>query len=117
VKQTSIVSTVLAAFLVGCASASYKPRNAGITHFGYDQIKISENEYALEYYGAKSDPYEKLEEFWHRRAEEVCKSKNYQADFSRGTYEGKTLLLLPPFIYYDKEDWPLIKGKLRCVTD
>jgi len=105
-----------AAFLAGCASASYKQRDEGITHFGYEQKKIAENEFAIDYYGAKSDSYEKLEELWRKRAEEVCKSKNYQASFARETYEGKTLLLLPPFVYYDKDGWPLLKGRLSCVA-
>ena len=116
-KRRIITLTVLcAAFLAGCASATYKPRNEGMTRFGYEQTKISENEYTIDYYGAKSDSYKKLEELWHMRAKEVCKSKKYQADLSKETYEGKTFILLPPFVYYDKASWPLLKGKLSCAA-
>ncbi len=116
-KQGTVISALLATVLLaGCASATYKPRDEGITRFGYQQTRISENEYSIDYYGAKSDSYEKLEELWRVRAEEVCKSKDLQAEISRETYEGKTFLLLPPFVYYDEAGWPLLKGRLRCVA-
>jgi hypothetical protein len=114
--KTFALSVLAVAFAAGCASATYKPRDEGITRFGYEQAKISETEYTIDYYGAKSDSYEKLEELWRQRAEEVCKSKNYRASLAKETYEGKTLLLLPPFVYYDKTSWPLLKGKLSCIS-
>jgi hypothetical protein len=50
------------------------------------------------------------------RAAEVCNSKNYQANVKRETYQGKTFILLPPFVYYDESGWPLLKGELTCNT-
>ena len=104
------------ALLGGCASASFKARDEGFTHFGYEEKKVSGNEYTIDYYGAKSDSYEKLEELWRKRAGEICKTENYQASFAKETYKGKTFLLVPPFVYYDKSDWPLLKGKLVCAV-
>ncbi|KPJ91425.1 MAG: hypothetical protein AMJ53_11700 [Gammaproteobacteria bacterium SG8_11] len=114
--RTLLLTTMAIAFLAGCASATYKPRNEGLTRFGYEETKTAENEYSIDYYGAKSDSYEKLEELWRKRAEEVCKSHNYQAILAKEAYDGKTFLLIPPFIYYDKASWPLLKGKLSCAA-
>jgi hypothetical protein len=100
----------------GCATASYKSRDDGFTNYGYEEKKIEDNKFAIEYYGAKSDSYEKLEAYWHMRAAEVCNSKNYQANVKRETYQGKTFILLPPFVYYDESGWPLLKGELTCNT-
>ena len=101
----------------GCATAGYKSREDGFTNYGYEENKIGENKYAIDYYGAKSDSYEKLEIFWHMRAKEVCHSDIYQANLKHETYEGKTFILLPPFVYYDESGWPLLKGELSCNTD
>ena len=106
----------LCVLLAACASAGYKPRSEGMTRFGYEEHKLSETEYALDYYGAKSDGYEKLEQLWRKRAEVLCQSKSYEANLTQDTYEGKTFILLPPFVYYDKSGWPVLKGKLVCRT-
>ena len=117
VKTKEFVSAMtISAFLVACASASYKPREEGFTNFGYEETKVSDHEYLIDYYGAKSDTFSMLEALWRKRAEEVCQSKNYQASFEVKTYEGKTFILLPPFVYYDKEGWPLLKGRLACAA-
>jgi uncharacterized protein YceK len=112
-KMVFILISIIV-IISGCATASYKSREAGFTNYGYEENKIDENKYSISYYGAKSDSYEKLEEFWHMRAKEVCHSTNYQANVKRETYEGKTFILLPPFVYYDNSGWPLLKGELTC---
>ena len=111
-----VVLIAMVVMLSGCATASYKSRSDGFTNYGYEEKKIAENKYSIDYYGAKSDSYEKLEKFWRMRAEEKCKSKDYQADVKRQTYEGKTFILLPPFVYYDKSGWPVLKGELTCAA-
>jgi hypothetical protein len=111
-----VLTMVTLVFLAGCASASFKSRDEGFTRFGYEEKKVSGYEYAIDYYGAKSDSYEKLEGLWRKRAEEICQTKNYQASFAKETYQGKTFLLVPPFVYYSKSGWPLLKGKLVCAV-
>lgn len=114
-KPLVFLSTLI--IVTGCASASYKARSEGDTDYGYEQKQIADNRYSLDYYGARKDSYEKLEAFWYRRAQEICQSRNYQSDIKRETYSGKTFILLPVFMYYDKSRWPMLKGELTCKTN
>lgn len=113
-KTLSFVAALI--IITGCASASYKAREEGITNFGYEQKQLSSNSYTLDYYGARSDSYEKLEKFWHRRAEDICGVKKYSARIKRERYSGQRFIILPVFMYYDESKWPMIKGELLCNT-
>ena len=80
--------------LVGCAS-KYQPltSNTKSNQAGYKEDRLNQGEeparYALRYQGNTSDNKEKIFEFWHRRAGELCTSGYDIISFSTRVRHGQ----------------------------
>lgn len=83
---------------------------------GYMDRKIGENKYEIQATGNQSTQYHTLENFFHRRAKELCVDKTYDYDTKR---EKRTKIVDGMFTgtaYIPSEtlELPMITGEITC---
>lgn len=75
-KKSMIFLVVLG--LYGCATGYQKSGFTG----GYKEKLIGENQYELKYQGNGTTSAATVENYWHRRAQELCGSSEYDFIFT-----------------------------------
>jgi len=68
-----IVHFIFAFTLCACIPLSYQPKS-GL--YGYEETKINNSTYDLNYYGAEGEE-SSTQKFWHKRAAELCGKNKY----------------------------------------
>ncbi len=71
-RSRRFLMVLMVLFLVGCTTP-YQPR--GYTG-GYSEAEIEPNVFFLEYLGNAHTGLPTIVSYWHRRANELCKSRN-----------------------------------------
>ena len=106
-----IIVILIGFFVSGCVT-SYQPLGFG---GGYSEKKIDKNKYFLRYEATKDTRYQLVEEYWFRRATELCGSENFETDMGGGFGATDTFIpaggVLVPKRYYNR---PVIEGVVRC---
>jgi len=107
----AIIATVS---LIGC---TYKSSKAGLSKIGYEEKLLDDGSYQLTYYGSGFSKHDDIVKLWHKRAEELCKSKEYKSDTKNEHWISNSYTVLPPFFFKSKAAAPSIEGKLRCRSE
>lgn len=112
-KRDVFILASIILFISGCA-VSYIKKGTGAFMGGYDDRQISPNQYAITAEGNAYNSYETLEEYFHRRASELCNGRNYTFDLKRTTtkhteyyYTGMTAGTIP-------YNFPVVVGEIKC---
>jgi len=106
---------VFSIFVTGCAT-SYKPLNEGLRTGGYSDRKIGDNQFWIRVDGNSFTSKSLLEEYWHRRANELCELQKYTSNYSFGTQQRTTYVyrstgLVDPGTH----EYAYIEGQLDCA--
>ena len=100
-KKLFTIASLLA--LTACVSTEYGPRTP-FSAGGYEEGKISENEYWLKYTGANNlSKYEKVKELWVKRANELCQGREAVMEFEDNRVMGS------------RPQATFVKGKVKCI--
>jgi hypothetical protein len=91
--------------LVGCATGYQKHTWSG----GFKDKKIDENHYMVEYYGNGTTSRETVEDFWQKRASELCPSGFSIVESITGANDGG--IFVGPAVSI-KHPWK--KSEIKC---
>lgn len=100
-KKVILFTPLLA--LTACVSTAYGPKTA-FSAGGYEDGKLSENQYWLRYTGASNlSKVEEIKALWERRAKELCQNKTAKMELEDSR------------IWGSKPQSTFVKGKVTCV--
>ena len=102
-------------YLTGCAAPYHRADKEGILdlhHIGYDDVKMDDEIFYVEYSGNGFSSYEYVEEQFHRRASELCPN-GYDTKVTRSTrYESNFDSMT--CIYDYCRNWKTAQGIVSC---
>lgn len=104
------VSITLFLFLLVSCATSYQPY--GMTG-GYKDKKIGKNRFEVYFQGNGVTSLEKVTEYWHQRASELCKGE-YDYQYLENGHDDNTVYAgaTPIFVSY-----PTITGIVECNSE
>lgn len=114
------LNTVLVALLAGslmACSAPYKRQDQGISGTGYDDVRIGPNQYRISVTGSGFTSYDRLGEYFHRRAGELCRDeysikevRQTKTTHATNFTAGGRIAALPRIL-------PVVEGEVYCSED
>ncbi|PIR31688.1 MAG: hypothetical protein COV36_07350 [Alphaproteobacteria bacterium CG11_big_fil_rev_8_21_14_0_20_44_7] len=83
---------------------------------GYVDRKISENEYEVQVRGNHKTSHDRLIEYFHKRATELCGSDEYESDIKKeyNTVVNDAVFTGYYFIPASRHDYPHVTGNVTC---
>ncbi len=112
---TCFLSILLIIALAGCLSAvPYAKKGTRFYAGGYEDRQLGSNHYAIEVEGNGFTSYELAEQYFHRRAQELCARTKYRHEWKRTTIEGPITgihtVTGAPF----RHVFPVVVGEVWC---
>jgi hypothetical protein len=115
-KKEALVLLSCSAIMIGCSS--YKPLKEGVFHVGYEETKLPDGGYLLTYYGSDHDDKDDVENYWHRRARDLCSGAEYDdSNGQEGAWKSGGYVILPPVFVATENANPTYSGEVRCKAE
>ncbi len=115
-KLSFILVAIPFLFLSACSQEKTKYGSSVEQGEGYIDRKIGDNKYEIQVTGNANTTYYTLENYFHRRAKELCKFRpyDYNTEKEQKTQIKDGTLRLPVYIPTQKFELPMITGEVTC---
>jgi hypothetical protein len=114
--QNKVIIVVCASlFIAGCAIPVPYARK-GTQHFkgGYEDKELGPGHYAIEIEGNGYTSYELAEQYFHRRAAELCNGQPYKESFVRTNTRSTNYYFTGQFAGATQHVFPVVVGEVKC---
>ena len=112
--KIALVGTSIIFGMYGCISVPYGPAGSRGFIGGYSDEKIAEGVYAVRFGSNAYNKKEQLEEYFHKRATELCRHDKYSSEFRHYTTSKTETYFTGKFAGTTYHKFPNIEGKVIC---
>jgi hypothetical protein len=107
------IAVTLCVVLAGCVVPYARKGTEGFMG-GYEDKKLGPDHYAIEIEGNGYTKYELAEEYFHRRAKELCGGRPYTHKWERTTTQHTNYYFTGRFGGATQHVFPVVVGEIKC---
>ena len=112
--MNKIFCALVVLILTGCATA-YQPK--GLTG-GYKDKEISPGKFEVYFLGNGVTSFEKVTEYWHKRAGELCQGKKYTYEYTdTKSLNSSTVIASAGTFVPISMSYPQLLGVVECAAN
>jgi hypothetical protein len=110
ISQRTYTCLLLTLVLSACATAYQQQSLSG----GYQEEKRGENKYWLRFLGNGFTKMSVVQEYWDRRASELCAGRKYTVEAAPRYSESRTTTFVGATPYFSNHRYPVVEGIVQC---
>lgn len=111
------IATFIVLLLSACAAATPYQADGGFWGNGlggYKDKKLADKRYWIRFIGNGFTELNTVENYWHRRATELCNSAQFKADMKSGYQSSTDYGYAAGVVYASDHNYPYAEGTVTC---